>query len=37
LLGLGPEIEVLLPVELRRRMAEIGRLLTDLHQVDADA
>jgi predicted DNA-binding transcriptional regulator YafY len=32
LMGLGPEVEVLLPVELRRTMAAIGRRMTDLHR-----
>jgi predicted DNA-binding transcriptional regulator YafY len=31
LLALGPDVEVLLPVELRDAMAEVGRRLTRLH------
>ncbi len=31
LLAIGPEVEVLLPVELRATMAEVGRRLVDLH------
>lgn len=32
LLAIGPEVEVLLPVELRATMAEIGRRLAGLHR-----
>lgn len=32
LLALGPEVEVLLPVELRRTMAVVGRRITELHE-----
>lgn len=32
LLALGPEIEILLPAELRETMASIGRRLTRLHK-----
>lgn len=31
LLALGPDVEILLPVELRATMAEVGRRLTRLH------
>lgn len=31
LLSLGLDVEVLLPVELRETMAEVGRRITDLH------
>jgi hypothetical protein len=32
LMGLGPEVEVLLPIELRHTMAAIGRRMADLHR-----
>ena len=32
LVSLGPEVEVLLPAELRTTMAEIGRRMAQLHQ-----
>lgn len=32
LLAVGPEVEVLLPAELRETMAEVGRRLADLHR-----
>lgn len=32
LMGLGPEVEVLLPVELRSAMVDIGKQLIDLHR-----
>ena len=32
LVALGPEVEVLLPVELRETMAAIGQRIADLHQ-----
>ena len=32
LLSLGPEVEVLLPLELRETMAAIGRRITRLHR-----
>ena len=32
LIALGPEVEVLLPAELRVTMAEIGRRITELHR-----
>ena len=35
LLALAPEVEVLLPVELREAMAEIGRRITTQHDVPA--
>ena len=31
LLALGADVEVLLPVELRRTMAELGRHIAELH------
>lgn len=34
LLAIGPDVEVLLPVELRAAMADIGRTLADLHRPD---
>ncbi|MEL6985906.1 MAG: WYL domain-containing protein, partial [Actinomycetota bacterium] len=34
LLAIGPEVEVLRPVELRQTMAEVGRRLVGLHQTD---
>lgn len=36
LLGLGPQVEVLLPVELRRTMEEVGRRIADLHREEPD-
>ena len=36
LLALGSEIEVLLPVELRRTMGEIGRRLAERHRIEPD-
>lgn len=36
LAGLGSEVEVLLPVELRATMAAMGRRLADLHEGEAD-
>lgn len=32
LVALGPEVEVLLPAELRETMAAVGRRITELHQ-----
>ena len=32
LLALGPDIEVVLPAELREAMSEVGRRITELHQ-----
>ncbi len=37
LVTLGPEVEVLLPVELRETMAAIGRRITHLHRPALDA
>lgn len=36
LLAIGPDVEVLLPVELRAAMADIGARLSDLHRPGPD-